>query len=249
MNKTKIEYLDYTWNPIVGCSGVGCAVVPVCWAARTAKRQKGKCDACYSFEPHVHWERLDQPAKVKASSRVGVSFSGEFYDKEISESVRGSVYIEMSKAPWHRYIIFTKQPQNIDTEEVESLSDLGISLSIGVSVNQQYDSWRVDSIRDLPVSCRIVSAEPVYGKMDLDLKGIDLLIIGAQTRPNVQPKREWVESLIQCARIYGAKVFLKDNLSPFLFPLPTPERFRELPDQLCITAFEKQHHRLEVRSK
>lgn len=23
MNRTKIEYLDFTWNPIVGCSGFG----------------------------------------------------------------------------------------------------------------------------------------------------------------------------------------------------------------------------------
>lgn len=248
MNRTKIEYLDWTWNPIVGCSGVGCAVAPVCWAARTAKRQKGKCDACYSFEPHVHWERLDQPAKVKASSRIGVSFSGEFYDKEISESVRGSVYIRMSQAPWHKYIIFTKQPQNIDEEEVGSLSSLGISLSIGVSVNRQRDSWRVDSIRDLPVSCRIVSAEPVLEKIDLDLKGIDLLIIGAQTRPNVQPKPEWVDNLLSSAYEQGVKVFLKNNLV-FELDDPIAERLGELPEQLCITPFEKHNHRLEVRSK
>lgn len=244
MNRTKIEYLDYTWNPIVGCSGFGCAVAAVCWAARSAKRRKGKCDACYSFEPHMHWERLDQPAKVKSSSRIGVSFSGEFYDKEISESVRGSVYISISQAPWHKYIIFTKQPQNIDANEVESLSDLGISLSIGVSVNQQCDSWRVDAIRDLPVSCRIVSAEPVLEKMDLDLKGINLLIIGGQTCPALYPDPTWVRELIANARRKGVAVFLKNNIQQDKLPLP-----QELPEQLCISPFEKQHHRLEVRSK
>ena len=26
MNRTKIEYLDFTWNPIAGCIDIGCAV-------------------------------------------------------------------------------------------------------------------------------------------------------------------------------------------------------------------------------
>ena len=48
MNKTRIEYLDYTTNPTVGCSGVGCAVARHCWACKQAKRMKHKCSACYS---------------------------------------------------------------------------------------------------------------------------------------------------------------------------------------------------------
>ena len=241
MNRTKIEYLDYTWNPIVGCSAIGCAVgLKRCWACRQAKRHIN-CEACVSFAPHVHFERFDQPLDVKKSARIGTAFMGEFYDKEIDLSVQAEIYMRMIQAPWHQFIVFTKQPQNIDEDAIEGLKNL----SIGVSVNNALDLWRINAIRNLPVGCRIVSAEPLYARLSMDLSNIDLLIIGAQTRPTVQPVPAWVQDLIICARQYGTKVFLKNNLSPIV----DVERYRELPEQLCISPFEKGHHCLEVRSK
>jgi len=220
MNKTKIEYLDYTWNPIVGCSGLGCAVRKNCWAMGQAKRKKHDCDACYSFVPHVHWERLEQPLTLKKPSRIGVAFMGEFYDKEISESVRASIMMRIEKASQHTFVIFTKQPQNIDVDE-----PIPKNVWLCVSVNREQDLWRIDALRETNACVKGVSFEPLYERVDADLTNINWIIIGAQTRPNLQPKPEWIANLIQLARIFGAKVFMKNNLKP----QPTPTLVKEFP--------------------
>ena len=208
MNRTKIEYLDYTWNPIVGCSGLGCAVRMKCWAARQAKRKKRECSACYSFVPHVHWERLEQPLAVKKPSRIGVCFMGEFYDQEIPENVRASIAMRMEKASQHTYVIFTKQPQNIDDWVPKNTW-------ICVSVNRLSDVWRIRAlINNVPKdTIKGVSFEPLYEDLSgVNLKGIDWIVIGAQTRPTLFPKYDWVLGLMQ----KQIPVFLKNNLIPIM---------------------------------
>jgi protein gp37 len=208
MNKTKIEYLNYTWNPIVGCSGLGCAVRKNCWASKQEKRRKHECEACYTFTPHVHWERLEQPFTVKKSSRIGVAFCGEFYDKEISENARASIFMRIEKAYWHTFVIFTKQPQNIDLDE-----PIPKNVWLCVSVNRKQDLWRIANLRETSATIKGVSFEPLYEDLsDADLDEIDWIVIGAQTRPNVYPKYDWVIALMQ----KHIPVFLKNNLLPIM---------------------------------
>lgn len=61
MNRTAIEWTDWTWNPVTGCRG-GCEY---CYARAFAQRfNKG------NFEPEFHADRLDQPLKHKKAARV-----------------------------------------------------------------------------------------------------------------------------------------------------------------------------------
>ncbi len=48
----------------------------------------------------------------------------------------------------------------------------------------------------------------------LEEAGISWVIIGAQTKPTVYPKIEWVREIVEAADKAGVKVFLKDNLKP-----------------------------------
>jgi len=50
MNRTKIDWCDYTWNPVVGCLH-GC---PYCYARRMAERFKGGKAYPFGFEPTSH---------------------------------------------------------------------------------------------------------------------------------------------------------------------------------------------------
>ncbi|KKK71886.1 hypothetical protein LCGC14_2909470, partial [marine sediment metagenome] len=48
---------------------------------------------------------------------------------------------------------------------------------------------------------------------DQGLSAIDWVIIGAQTKPTVMPKLEWVKEIVDAADRAGIPVFLKDSLS------------------------------------
>jgi len=216
MNRTGIEYLDFTWNPIVGCFGVGCAVREHCWARAMARRQKNRCKVlCYSFIPHFHEERLLEPLERKKPSRIGVCFMGDFFDTAGSDYWRARVYSVIDSAPQHTFLILTKQPELIPPRwPMRQKWILPANLWIGVSVNCRADLWRLYhlQLRD-QITLRFVSFEPLYEDMgDVDLHGIGWVIIGAQTRPELQPKREWVENLLRAAAKYGIPVFMKNNL-------------------------------------
>lgn len=157
------------------------------------KRQK-ICALCYKFAPHIHYERFNQPLERKKPARIGVAFMGDFYDGE--------------KAHWHTFIIFTKQPQNVDPGE-----PLPKNVWIGVSVNRKKDLWRIDELRQVQTSLRIISAEPLYENLGrINLEDIGWLIVGAQTKPLKQPKQSWIWNLIFQAAAYKIPIFLKNNL-------------------------------------
>lgn len=50
----------------------------------------------------------------------------------------------------------------------------------------------------------------------LEEAGISWIIIGAQTKPTVMPKIEWVREIVEACDKAGIPVFLKDSLKPLL---------------------------------
>jgi protein gp37 len=227
INSTGIEYLDATWNPLVGCSGAGCDVKEVCWARGQAKRQKPKynldgtlqrgCELCYKFEPHYHPDRIEDPLRVRKPLRIGVCFSGDLFDYraaacESTRAMRQLIFETMAQASWHTFVLLTKQPQNIPETLVFSPN-----VWLGVSVNRVDDLWRlqllkIKTLRNVQV--KVVSFEPLKETLgSVDLQGISWVIIGAQRKPDFQPQKNWVTSLVLDARLAGAKVFFKNNLA------------------------------------
>lgn len=87
MNRTDIEYLTHTWNPIaMRCTPVseGCAN---CWHQRMADRLAGNRSfpldvrRAYAGEglPVLVKERLVKPLRRKKPSRIGVQFMGDLF--------------------------------------------------------------------------------------------------------------------------------------------------------------------------
>ena len=221
MNRTGIEYLDYTWNVVVGCSGQGCAVREKCWARAQARRQAHRCKLCAEFVPHFHSERLDQPLHVKKPAMIGCCFMGDFFDPLLTAPCHGvpgmsidfcrSMALDtIRRAYWHTFLMLTKQPQNITGCSL----CFPENLIVGVSVNVQEDLWRISTLKANYQGRKAVSFEPLLEDLGtVDLNGIEWVIIGAQTRPEIQPRPEWVRRLAEQAREAGVrKITYKDNL-------------------------------------
>lgn len=67
----------------------------------------------------------------------------------------------------------------------------------GVSIESNAYAWRADHLRAMPAAVRWVSAEPLLGPLDqLDLTGIDWLVVGGESGPSARPMHpQWVSDL------------------------------------------------------
>ena len=103
MNKTKIPWCDYTWNPIVGCSPCSPG-----------------CDHCYakaiSHRFHLPWgkahfmpERLNEPYKIRKPARIFVCSMSDIFHETIDPEWRVKIYLTITSLPWHTFILLTKR--------------------------------------------------------------------------------------------------------------------------------------------
>jgi protein gp37 len=114
MNRTKIEYADYTWNPVTGCLH-GCEF---CYARRIDKRFGDG-----SFTPTFHPERLQEPLKVKKPSRIFVGSMADLFGDwcwkiemgghVTRDYVMDCIFETIEQCPQHTFIFLTKNPRGM----------------------------------------------------------------------------------------------------------------------------------------
>ena len=213
MNRSKIEWTDYTWNPVTGCTR-GCSY---CYARRMAYRLKGRYGYPTDdpFAPCFHPNRLLEPTLLKKPSKIFTCSMGEIFDPKASDIWLNLVLDVIFNCPQHIFQILTKQPKNIPNwEEAEahwpSNTWLGVSVDGHTCGQEQIDDLFESSFPHL----KFVSFEPLLGPIkDLDLSSIQWVIIGAQTGPKAQqPRKEWIHNLLLEASNYDIPVFIKDNV-------------------------------------
>lgn len=134
-NATKIEWADYTWNPITGCPGPkvspGCAH---CYAERTMNTRLMHVYAFKKFEEGYrvyeeepfqrvwfHPERLGQPSKIKKPSRIFVGSMCDLFHDSVNDEWIAEIFAIMSLCPQHTFMLLTKRPARmldwVDSEE------------------------------------------------------------------------------------------------------------------------------------
>ncbi len=97
MNKTKIEWCDYTWNPVTGCLH-RCG--DFCYAKKMAYRLKGRYGypADEPFRPTFRPERIREPLEVKKSSKIFVVSMGDLFGDWVPSEWINSVLDTVEKA-------------------------------------------------------------------------------------------------------------------------------------------------------
>lgn len=205
MNKTKIGWSDYSWNPITGCS-LRCEY---CYAKRFAERLAGRAGYPLDdpFRPTFHEDKLRDPEKVKRPGRVFTCSMGEIFDPMVDPEWLRLIFDEMRRCPQHTFLILTKQPQELRRHEFPD------NCWVGVTVDVRSRLGALDLLRASSARVKFVSFEPLLEPLEPNLEGIDWVIIGGKTgvRPFIPP-REWAQTIINNARQSGCAVFLKENL-------------------------------------
>ncbi len=202
--KSKIEWCDETWNPLVGCKAVspGC---DNCYAAREASgRLSGlplysglAVSGKFTGEVRLVRERLSQPLKWQRPRRIFVNSMSDLFHASVPDSFIREVFAVLAKADRHVFQVLTKRPQRMKTWCGANYPEALANVWLGTSIEADKYAFRADQLRATPAAVRFLSCEPLLGPLpSLDLAGIDWAIAGGESGPNARPMHpDWVRDL------------------------------------------------------
>ena len=163
MNKTKIEWCDYTVNPIKGLCPVDCKDnqgKSYCYARAMYKRFKWNPEIRYE-DPFYQFYDL----KKKPPSRVFVGSTMELFGDWIREEWMVNILSFCKAYPQHTFIFLTKQPQNLI-----KFSPFPSNVWLGVSAtNQQQFDEAVKYLKEVEATVKFISFEPLLERINIDL--------------------------------------------------------------------------------
>lgn len=175
MNKTAIEYLDLTWNPLaMRCTPIseGCAH---CWhlrmADRLAKNPKLPDEerAAYAGEgpPVLKQRELEAPLRRKKPAVIGLQLMGDVFHNDVSEEQIVSILHVIMTARQHTFLSLTKRPERM-VALANCLFKWPENLWPSVTVEDQDVMWRIEELLKIPVAKHWVSFEPLLSAIDID---------------------------------------------------------------------------------
>jgi protein gp37 len=191
--KSSIEWTESTWNPITGCNKIspGCKF---CYAERMAKRLKAMGSANYvnGFKLTLHEHVLELPLKWKKPQTIFVNSMSDLFHKNVPLDFIQRVFEVMNQTPWHTYQVLTKRSDRL--KDLNKELYWGKNIWMGVSVENQDYTYRIDDLRNTNAHIKFLSIEPLIGAVrKLRLKNIQWVIVGGESGPKARPmKVEWV---------------------------------------------------------
>lgn len=197
-----IEWTDATWNPVTGCTKIssGCKH---CYAERLAKRLKAMGQANYrnGFKLTLQPQMLELPLRWRSPKRIFVNSMSDLFHEDVSTDYIKRVFEVMGRAHWHQYQVLTKRSKRV--LELSKELEWEPQIWMGVSVENEKYTYRIDDLRKTAAHVKFLSLEPLLGPLGkLNLRGIDWAIVGGESGPGARPiDPEWVmEIRDQCIK-------------------------------------------------
>ena len=210
MNKSKIEWCDYTWNPLTGCYH-DCKY---CYAKKIANRfgnhdvtdlgnemtiqlnTKPSNPYPYKFIPTFHKYRLEEPAQKTKGKKIFVCSMADLFGDWVPNEWIEEVFNACFEAGQHQYMFLTKNPKKIN-ESIEYFEneERGFGLNegywnnfwFGTSVTCQDDIERIKYL-EFSEGHKFLSIEPLLSDIKLDLSGYCCPKCGSINVYNDNPK-------------------------------------------------------------
>ena len=193
---SKIEWTETTWNPVTGCTKIsyGCKH---CYAERMSKRLQAMGMEKYrrGFEVVVHDSVLQEPLKWKNPTLVFVNSMSDLFHKAVPTEFVQSVFGVMNQASQHTFQVLTKRPGRV--KQIDARLDWAPNIWLGTSIESERWLDRLDRLKATGASTKFLSLEPLLGPLpDLDLSGIDWVIVGGESGPGARPMdAHWVREI------------------------------------------------------
>ena len=200
MQKTKIDWCDFSWNPVWGCNN-NCSY---CYARKMAYRFGDK-----DFKPTWKEKNFQKPMPKKPS-RIFVNSMSDiaFWENEWLEKVLRRI----KDFPQHSFLFLTKRPDIYMFIEDEAPKNCWFGTTI-----------TKNGFPEIPLSTshiNFISIEPILESINLGArhipeKPLDWIICGAETgnrKDKIIPKKYWIMYLVGYAKYHNIPIFMKENL-------------------------------------
>lgn len=209
MGKTAIEWSDETINPFVGCSKVSRAC-DRCYASDFAfniehvmtkngkavpKNYKGVTremrDGSKNWTGVINYDAsvMKRLSPHQAPKRFFANSMSDFFHPKMKIEWLQEVFSEMGRCSQHTFLVLTKRPEN--ALAWAPLLEWHPNIWLGATVENDHPDVlaRVDHLRFVPAARRFLSCEPLTADIadELDLSGIDWVIVGGETAPKNAP--------------------------------------------------------------
>jgi len=144
------------------------------------------------FALTLHEHALDIPHRWRKPRLVFVNSMSDLFHADTPEWFIHRAIQVMRETPRHRYQLLTKRPERFQ-QMVEPVA-WPANVWMGVSVENNDYLWRVDRLRAETAAVKFLSIEPLLGPLpDLNLAGIDWVIVGGESGPGARPMdKQWV---------------------------------------------------------
>lgn len=210
MAQSSIEWTEMTWNPTTGCSklSAGCKF---CYAEVMTRRLQAMGIEKYAqgFKLAIHEEELTRPFSWKKPRTVFVNSMSDLFHKDVPLSFIQRVFDTMNRCPQHTFQVLTKRG-----DVLEALSPhltWNDNIWMGVSVEDKRVVERIDHLRNSGAKIKFLSLEPLLGPLpNLNLQGINWVIVGGESGPKARPMREaWVLDIQKQCKAANVDFFFK----------------------------------------
>jgi len=152
----------------------------------------GQPNYARGFRVALHPQALRLPMTWKRPRIVFVNSMSDLFHEKVSRSFVQEVFGVMHTADWHRYQVLTKRSGRL--VRLDPHLEWADYIWMGVSVENAEYTGRIDDLRRIRASVKFLSLEPLLGPLvELNLSGIDWVIVGGESGPGARPMDEqWV---------------------------------------------------------
>lgn len=153
MTRTKIEWCDYTKNPVKGLCPMGC---PYCYAAAMYKR--------FGWDTKIRYERsvLSEKLEGKPGDSYFIGSTMELFGPWIPPGWMREILAWTQGYPDRTFIFLSKFPEGM--KQYEPYPN---NVWLGVSITEQKDDWRIIELLNIKAAVHFISVEPMINRVDL----------------------------------------------------------------------------------